>query len=280
MKVTLLFALLAGPVYVLAASMKYAAVAKSYIKASKAPAPGNNYVFQNYASKSYVAYDRKSYQSIYLDKKKYSKMTLARHGTFMKVTPTDSNDKCISAQWGFPELVGKVAGGKNWAMVLYACSKKDKHTIAKRDLDITPAAEVHALSKRFKYPPMGALRPDKQLIIVKKGSKKGTFYFIPSDHIYDQKTMAMSNCVIRQTQQRKSRGICLKFFNKSDKNQLWTIKRANKSKKRGLEHTEELVDVSHEEIFGSSDIDEISMNPRDLFEDLDLDTREFEAYRD
>jgi len=84
MKVTLLFALLAGPIYVMAASMKYAAVAKSYIKASKAPAPGNNYVFQNYASKSYVAYDRKSYQSIYLDKKKYSKMTLARHGTFMK----------------------------------------------------------------------------------------------------------------------------------------------------------------------------------------------------
>ena len=99
----------------------------------------------------------------------------------IQVTPTDSNDKCISAQWGFPELVGKVAGGKSssevsfklikliqwvvrtdWAMVLYACSKKDKHTIAKRDLDITPAAEVNALSKRFKYPPMGALRPDKQ----------------------------------------------------------------------------------------------------------------------
>lgn len=65
----------------------------------------------------------------------------------------------------------------------------------------------------------------------------------------------------------------------SDKNQLWTIKRVSKSKKRGLD-VDVLTEVSHEEIFGDATTEEVTMNPQDLFEDFDMDLSEFEAYRD
>jgi len=65
-----------------------------------------------------------------------------------------------------------------------------------------------------------------------------------------------------------------------DKNQLWRIKRVNKKGKRDAsgKEIEELVEVTHEELLGDSD--QTVLDQRDLFEDLDLDTSEFEAYKD
>jgi len=51
-------------------------------------------------------------------------------------------------------------------MVLYACSKKNSHTVAKRDLDVTPASEVALEKRKFKYPPMGAVRLASSLALL------------------------------------------------------------------------------------------------------------------
>lgn len=208
------------------------AAASAIDRQSKRLKPGQ-YRFQNVASGKGLKYARNG-QALYAAKGKGDWLSIKLHHNHIIVSPSGSNNKCVSAAWSYKKKA-------NYYAALYACRvakfKRDglftpdmetrsiatnhisfDHLEEKRD--VNASSEGHTLQKRV------PLREDKQMFYCHPGSMPHTWHIVAYDHIKDMPARVVSDCVVRPEWVKKNsptRYACLVPENKKDKHQLWYI---------------------------------------------------------
>ncbi|GAA98340.1 uncharacterized protein L969DRAFT_59238 [Mixia osmundae IAM 14324] len=214
--------LLLGLAQTTLASVTYKNAALSLGMTSKSVVlPKDRYIFTNVGTGQTLQYDQ-SGQDIYPGRGRGDPMTITPHGhgtQWSKISPTNSNNKCLSAQWDY-----KFDGGADWAAVMYTCyvdpttNRGFEH--AKQWWLLVPVGKAKATKSRGKRS-LSALEEEEATADLEKRGYSGVYYIVPTDHIHDMQTRALTSCSVKTAGGATS--TCLRNFSASAKTQQWRI---------------------------------------------------------
>lgn len=186
--------------------------------------PNGEYRFVNVASGLGLTYVH-SGQQLFAEKGKGSWLNIKYHEHHVVLSPTSSNDKCVSAQWNYAE-------GADWAGALYACSVTHfkRSEVAGQELEVRSVpgnvldfeerdVQVHDHSRLEKRV---GLRAAKQYFYVHAGAKH-QYHIIAFDHITDQPARALADSSVYAVGSHTTKMVRLVALNNKDKHQLWHV---------------------------------------------------------
>lgn len=190
--------------------------------------PAGKYRFVNAASKKGLKYTRNG-QSLYAAKGKGDWLSIKTHHAHVVISPSGSNNKCLSAAWSYKQ-------GANGYAALYKC----KVAKFKRDGLWNDNLET----RQFKYNTLGftqekrdvvptegtrlekrvALRDAKQYFYIHRGAQKHTYHIIAYDHLSDMPKRAVSDCNTKPEWDKKGKTVMACLVKETDdKHQTWFI---------------------------------------------------------
>jgi len=171
-----------------------------------------SYYVQNVASNQTLTYARdQNGQELWPDDGTGSPMTFQGIGAYTVVTPTESNAKCISAQWDYI-----TEGGCDWAGALYACR------VGNSAIGSSKRRRSHRLSERDV-----PLRLAKQYWYIIPGSTENAYKIVPVDHLLDMTPRAMNNGIRIARANNAARYPALVQLDNTDLTQEWYLTPAN-----------------------------------------------------
>lgn len=192
---------------VLGAGIQLPTLAQDIINAAITVTSGD-YIFQNVATNQTLKYMRESNgQELFPQDGQGSPITIQTMGDYSVISPAESNNKCMSAQWDY-DIVPK----RNWAGALYACRV---FSFQKRS-----AAHRRALEPRV------ALRLAKQYWYLLATDDDDVYKVIAVDHLSDMPATALGSQMVN-ARNGGMRYPELAVIDNDDDNQLWRITPSN-----------------------------------------------------
>lgn len=173
------------------------------------PLDDGEYQFQSASTGQWLAY-RRDGQSMYMSDSP-SWMSIKKRDNKNVISPSDSNNKCMSAQWDY-DL------GANWAGMLYSCSVLN--FLGKRDEDsfTAPHSSHGGLQKRVD------LRGAKQFWYMHPTlNNKQAFHVVALDHIDDMWFRVMTAKTRTARYDNNLTGPALEELNDDDDTQNWLV---------------------------------------------------------